>query len=111
MLDPSSLSFIPRRVRVFLASQLSEIPKGLTTVEIMLIGGVITRATFSAFVTPIDFGRSSTKKRVRQVRANAPNLSPFAPKDAAMRRVKTVVAKMEQVVEATRMVVKTLVIS
>ena len=111
MLEPESLSFNPSNVKVFFASQLNDIPNGLTTTEMTLIGGVMTRATLSAFVTPIDLGSNSTKNNVRQVNANAPYRSPFAPKEEATRWVKTVVAKIEHAVEATRIVVRTLVMS
>jgi hypothetical protein len=79
MLDPVSLSFRPIKLNVFFASQLSDIPRGLTNADMMLIGGVITRATRSAFVTPIDLGSSSTKKSVNPVSAKAPYFSPDGP--------------------------------
>lgn len=67
-------------------------PSGLTTVLIKLMGGTISRATDSALVTPIDFGSSSTKKRVTAVRATAPQVSPRAPKTEDAKRVNIVVA-------------------
>jgi hypothetical protein len=68
------------------------IPRGLTTIESLLMGGTMILATFSAFVTPMDFGKSSTKNRVIAVSTTAPHLSPLAPKTDAARWEKIVVA-------------------
>mmetsp|Transcript_14026 Transcript_14026/g.32354 ORF Transcript_14026/g.32354 Transcript_14026/m.32354 type:complete len:285 (-) Transcript_14026:342-1196(-) len=106
-----SLPLRPIKLRVFFASQLKDTPIGLTNMVMILIGGIIIRATLSAFVTPIDFGNSSTKKRVRAVSASAPYFSPEFPNTPATKCVKTVVAKIEQVVDATKMVVRTRVMS
>jgi hypothetical protein len=84
----------PNRYSTCFDSHDKPIPRGLTTVEIMLIGGTIKRATFSAFVTPIDFGSNSTKKRVIAVNTTAPQVSPLLPKVAATTCVKIVVANI-----------------
>lgn len=60
----------------------------------MLIGGTINLATFSAFVTPIDFGSNSTKKSVIAVNTTAPQVSPLVPNVAATTCVKIVVANI-----------------
>lgn len=56
------------------------------------MGGTIIRATFSALVTPMLLGKSSTKKRVHAVSAIVPHVSPLAPKVDATTCVKIVVA-------------------
>jgi len=56
------------------------------------MGGTMTLATFSAFVTPMDLGKSSTKKRVLAVSTMAPHVSPLAPNTDAATWVKMVVA-------------------
>lgn len=67
--------------------------------ESLLMGGTMILATFSAFVTPMDFGKSSTKKRVIPVSATAPQVSPLAPKIDAARWEKIVVAANSRWIE------------
>mmetsp|Transcript_12880 Transcript_12880/g.18926 ORF Transcript_12880/g.18926 Transcript_12880/m.18926 type:complete len:230 (-) Transcript_12880:256-945(-) len=103
--------FMPKRPSVFLAKKVNEIPNGLTTADKRLTGGTISRATFSALFTPTDLGSNSTKNKVSPVKATAPYRSPRVPKNEAAICVKRVVAKMEQNVDVTRIVVNTRVIS
>lgn len=50
------------------------------------------RATFSALVTPMLLGSSSTKNKVIVVKATAPHVSPLEPYNEDMTYVKMVVA-------------------
>ena len=89
---PLSLSLILKRARVLLETKDRAMPTGLTTDDSTFMGGTKIQATVSAFITLMDLGRSSTKKRFMPVKTTAPHVSPLGPKIDLARCMNSVVA-------------------